>query len=76
MTININGLTPHQVALLDEMWACDTFEEYETFYALLDEQDQQQADLLQRLVLIESLDADMANDTVFPEANRLLDKFK
>ena len=72
----IEGLTQHQVELLDEMWACDTMEEYDTFYALLTEEDQQQADLLQRLVIMTALDDDMAQQTSFPEAEKLLDQFR
>lgn len=72
----IEGLTEHQVELLNEMWACDTLEDYEAFYELLSEEDQQQADLLQRLVIMTALDDDMAEQTSFPEAQKLLDQFR
>ena len=74
--MRIENLTPHQVELLDAMWACDTLQEYEAFYELLDEEDQQLADNLQRLVILEALDEDMAKETSFPESNKLLDQFK
>jgi hypothetical protein len=76
MRPSIEGLTQHQVELLDAMWACDTFEEYETFIDLLDEEDRHMADLLQKVLIMECLDNDMAQETQFPEANQLLDKFK
>lgn len=76
MAISIDGLTPHQVELLDAMWACDTFEEYQTFYDLLDEEDQQQADMLQRLILIECLDEDMINMSAYPDAMKVIDSIK
>lgn len=62
--------------MLDAMWACDTLEEYEDFYLTLDEEDQLLADNLQRLLIIESLDHDMAAETEFPEAKKLLDQFR
>jgi hypothetical protein len=74
--MRIRNLTPYQVELLDAMWSCDTMEEYETFYATLDSEDQQLADTLQRLIIMEALDDDMAAETHFPEANKLLDQFR
>ena len=74
--MRIDNLTPHQVELLDAMWSCDTLAEYEAFYELLDQEDQMMADNLQRLVIMEALDADMATQTEFPEANKLLDQFR
>lgn len=74
--MQIHNLTPYQVELLDAMWACDTFEEYEEFYLLLDAEDQLLADNLQRLVVMESIDEDMAQQTSFPEAKSVIDKFR
>jgi hypothetical protein len=74
--MQINNLTPYQVELLDAMWACDTLGDYEAFYATLDDEDQLLADDLQRLVLLEALDEDMAAETEFPEAKKLLDQFR
>ena len=74
--MQINNLTQYQVELLDAMWACDTMEEYDQFYSTLDAEDQQLADNLQRLVIMEALDDDMASQTEFPEAKKLLDQFR
>lgn len=68
----IKNLTPNQVALLDEMWACDTLEEYENFLGCLDPLDRAEAEMLQRLLLIEMLDEDMASQTDFPDARRVI----
>jgi hypothetical protein len=51
-------------------------EEYDAFYATLDEEDQQLADTLQRLIIMEALDDEMAAETKFPEAEKLLDQFR
>lgn len=74
--MQISNLTPYQVELLDAMWACDTLQEYEAFYELLDDEDKLLADNLQRLVILEALDEDMVNESSFPEANKLLDQFR
>lgn len=72
----IKGLTAHQVALLDEMWACDTFEEFELFLECLDPEDRAEAEKLQRLLLVEMLDDDMMLMTEFPEANAVIDSIR
>lgn len=70
--MEINGLTEHQVALLDEMWACDTMEEFEEFLDTLDPEERAEAERLQRIVLLEALDEDMAQQNEFPEARRVI----
>jgi hypothetical protein len=73
--IEINGLTPYQVALLDEMWACDTMEDFNEFIESLDDADQHEAERLQRLVLIEAMD-NLVAEMPLTEANLVLDKFR
>lgn len=69
----IRNLTPEQVALLDEMWACETYEEYTMFLDCLTDEDRAEAENLQRLLLLEMLDEEMENQTSFPEAKSVLD---
>ena len=73
--IQINGLTDTQVALLDEMWACDSMEELDEFLETLDPSDRLQALRLQRLVLLAELD-DVVAKMPLTEANKVLDKFR
>ena len=73
--IQINGLTDTQVALLDEMWACDSMEELEEFLETLTASDQLEAECLQRLVLLAQLDEHVAQMPL-TEANKVLDKFR
>ena len=73
--ISINGLTPKQVALLDEMWACDTWEDFEEFMESLDPQDRVEAGRLQRMVLLAELDEVVAQMPL-KEAKEVLDKFR
>lgn len=72
----ISNLTENQVALLDEMWACDSLEEYETFLNGLEPVDRMEAEKLQKLLLIECLDEDMATQTEYPDALRVIDQFR
>jgi hypothetical protein len=61
MSIQIENLTPEQVEMCDLMWSFDSAEEYIEWYQLLDDQDKRQADLLQRLILIETME-EMLNE--------------
>jgi uncharacterized protein YukE len=56
MSISIENLTPYQVEMLDAMWACASAEEYMDWYNLLDQEDQAMADVLQRLVILETME--------------------
>jgi uncharacterized protein YukE len=56
VTIEIKNLTPEQVEMLDAMWACESAEEYLDWYNLLDAQDQEMADVLQRLIILETME--------------------
>ena len=73
--ITINGLSEHQVALLDEMWACETMEDLDEFMETLDSADRAEAERLQRLVLLAQLDEHVAQMPL-TEANKVLDKFR
>lgn len=56
MSIEIKNLTPEQVEMLDAMWACESSEEYLDWYNLLDAEDQDMADVLQRMIILETMD--------------------
>jgi hypothetical protein len=73
--ITLTGLTEHQVALLDEMWACDTMEDFDEFLQTLDTNDQEEAMRLQRMVLLAELDNVIA-EMPLTESNEVLDKFR
>ena len=73
--IEINGLTARQVILLDEMWACDTFEEFEAYLEQQTEADKAECMRLQRVLLLAELDEQLANEPPV-EAIKVLDKFR
>ncbi len=73
--ITINGLSEHQVALLDEMWACETMEDLDEFMETLDSADRAEAERLQRMILLAELDNIVA-EMPLTEARQVLDKFR
>ena len=54
--ITLTNLTSRQVEMLDAMWTIDSAEEYLEWYELLDAEDQETADDLQRLVIMEVIE--------------------
>jgi hypothetical protein len=74
--IRIDNLTPYQVELLDAMWTCNTMEEYLDWYNLLDAEDQDMADILQHVVILESMEEMLAEvSNGFQDARDYLKKF-
>jgi hypothetical protein len=73
--MQINGLTEHQVELLDTMWAIEEFTELEEWMATLSRADRIEAQRLQQLVILETFEELLAEDG-YPEANRVIDRFR
>jgi hypothetical protein len=76
MKLTINGLTLEQVEMLDMMWSHDTEEEFLGWYESLSSKEMHQCDLLQRLILMESLDTAMEQENNYSEAKSALAKFR
>lgn len=70
--ITISGLTLRQKRMLDTMWDLDTEQEYCEWYDSLGAELQAEADLLQRLVILESLEEDLGECV---DAKKVLGKF-
>lgn len=70
--IQIENLTEYQVEMLDHMWSLDSFEEYEEWYNLLDDEDQRLADSLQQMIIMEEMEPMLVNCI---EAKEVLKKF-
>jgi len=56
MSIQIENLTPEQIEMCDIMWSFETADEYLAWYELLDDEDKRQADVLQHLIIQESME--------------------
>jgi hypothetical protein len=77
VSIQIENLTPEQVEMCDLMWSFESAEEYIEWYELLDDADKRQADLLQRLILIETME-EMLNEVTnqYADVRAYLKKFQ
>jgi len=73
--MRIEGLTEHQVELLDTMWAIEEFTELEQWMDTLSKADRFEAESLQRLVVLETFE-ELIADSKYPEANRVIDQFR
>ena len=73
MTIHIANLTQAQVEMLDTMWSLDSESEYFDWYDQLTAEDQHCADVLQRLVILESMEETLGNCA---EARAVLQQFQ
>ena len=61
MSIQLENLTPRQVEMCNLMWSFETAEECFEWYNLLDKDDQRQAEVLQRLIIQESMEEMLSN---------------
>lgn len=77
VSIQIENLTPEQVEMCDLMWSFESAEEYIEWYELLDDADKRQADLLQRLILMETME-EMLNEVTnqYADVRAYLKKFQ
>jgi hypothetical protein len=73
MTIHLTNLTPDQVDMLDTMWHLDSESQYLDWYEQLTAEDQHSADVLQRLVILESMEETLGNCA---EAGVVLQQFR
>ena len=77
MSIQIENLTPEQVEMCDIMWSFESAEEYVEWYELLDDEDKRQADVLQRMIILESMEEMLAEVNVnYRQARNYLKKFR
>ena len=73
--MRIEGLTEHQVELLDTMWAIEEFTELEEWMTTLSRADRMEAESLQRLVVLETFEELLAKDG-YPDARKVIDQFR
>jgi hypothetical protein len=73
--IEINGLTQYQVSLLDEMWACESIEDFDEFMEALDPDDRAEAMRLQHMILLAEMD-NLVAQMPMTEALSVLNKFR
>ena len=69
MSVTIQGVTKRQKRMLNIMWNLDSEDDYFEWYNSLDVELQQEAELLQRLVIMAELDNEVRDTT---EAKKLI----
>jgi hypothetical protein len=69
--MRIEGLTQHQVELLDEMWEIEEYTDLEAWMETLSPEDRQEAEALQRLVVLETFE-ELLDKGSYPDARRVL----
>jgi hypothetical protein len=73
--MKLEGLTEHQVELLDTMWAIEEWDDVESWMATLSRADRMEAQNLQRLVILEAFE-ELLVQGKYPDANRVIDQFR
>lgn len=83
--LTIDGLTRHQVQLLDRMWQFNDIEDLEAWATGLSPQDQQEVETLLKMVLLAHFDQVLRNledniasseEDPYADANAYLNKFR
>lgn len=70
--MQIDNLTPEQVEMLDFMWnELDSYEEFEAWMECLDDAQRKDAEVLQRLIILEAFEEDLAQSN-YPDAKRVI----
>ena len=74
--MRIENLTVEQVDMLDFMWnELESYEEMSEWMATLDPADRKQAEVLQKLILIEAAET-LVEESQYHDANRIIDQFR
>lgn len=73
--IKINGVNDRQKQMLDVMWSLDDYEDVEEWKSSLSSQEQQQAEVLEQLIMLAVID-EMFEEDDFKEANEIINKIK
>lgn len=71
--IQIDGLKPYQVKLLDLMWSINSPDDYEEFKSQLSEDMMNEVDTLEQMIVLATIDEEMSEDLT--DAKEALSKF-
>lgn len=70
--MRIDGLTEHQVKILDELWACDTVEEMQIYMQSKSEKELQEIVNLREMIILAHVDEEIEQMGSYPEAAEML----
>lgn len=74
--IELNGLTPRHVELLDTIWSIDSHQEVMEYIETLSDEDQLSCQTLIRLIMLELIDQTTDELPGYKEANKALEKYR
>ena len=74
--ITIDGLTAHQVDMLNHMWCIDSYQDLLNWQDSLSYEDRQVSETLVDLVTLAELDALLLSKEDFSDADKLIKKIK
>jgi hypothetical protein len=74
--ITIDGLTPHQVDMLNHMWSIDSYQDLIEWQGSLSYEERQVSETLVDLVTLAELDSMLLAKDDFVDANKLIAKIK
>jgi len=74
--ITINGLTPHQVDMLNHMWSIDSYDDLLEWQASLSYEERQVSETLVDLLTLAELDEVITSKEDYTEANKVINKVK
>jgi hypothetical protein len=74
--ITIDGLTPHQVDMLNHMWEIDSYQDLLDWQESLSYEERQISETLVDLVTLAELDSTLLAKEDFTDANKLIAKVK
>jgi hypothetical protein len=76
MMIQLDGLTKHQIALLEKIWAIDSVEDCHEYIMSLPHHDQVECQNLVRVIALELIDQAVDQMDDWSESREVLDQFK
>lgn len=74
--IQIEGLTPRQVTLLDIIWNFETQEDVEDWLISLDDQDRKECEVLSKMLVYAVVDEAIQRMKTFPDAELAIRRVK
>ena len=72
--ITIDGLTPHQVDMLNHMWSIDSYQDLLDWQGSLSYEERQVSETLVDLVTLAELDSTVLAKEDYTDANKLISK--
>ncbi len=74
--MKLEGLTKQQVQICDALWACDTDDDVRIYIRSLPKRLQQEAAVLVDMMILEAIDEQVEEMSVYPDAERLISRAK